>query len=83
MRSIAGLRSIGRDHVGQTDSDRELCGQCGSWWQPKMVTVRREIEEAALAVRILSVQMAGIKVLLLPQSSCKVGSRRPERKQSL
>src|SRR5882757_4580535 len=61
-----------------------FAGKAGSWWQPpKRVAARREIEEAALAVRDFICPMAGIKVLLLPQSSCKFSSRRPERKQSL
>src|SRR5260370_1919368 len=62
-----------------------FAGTAGSWWQPpRTIVARRAIVAAAVAApRDRICALAGIKVLLLPQSSFKISSRGPERKQSL
>src|SRR5258705_9653278 len=62
-----------------------FAGTAGSWWQPpRTIVARRAIVEAAVAApRDRIGALAGIKVLLLPQSSFKVSSRGPKHKQSL
>src|SRR3982074_1090144 len=61
-----------------------FAGTAGSWWQPpRTIVARRAIVAAAIATQRDRISaLARIKVLLLPQSSFKVSSRRPERKQS-
>src|SRR5438270_11229749 len=62
-----------------------FAGAAGSWWHPPtMVVERRAISEPALAARRDRIgALARIKALLLTQSSFKVSSRCPERKQCL
>src|SRR5260370_34031497 len=62
-----------------------FAGTAGSGWQPpSTIVARRAIVEAAVATQRDRIgALARIKVLLLPQRSFKVSSRRPERKQGL